>query len=552
MSTKYAIVGGKLIDGTGAEPVENSLVLVDDNGKIEYAGVMQDLPEGVEVIDAAGKTVLPGLIDTHLHFSGNLTDDDTDWVMQPLLEKQAVAVKQAYDCLTHGLTTVCEIGRFGIQIRDCIDKGVFKGPRVLATGLGCCRAAGHGDSHHGSQELNKESHPWGDQGDGPWDLRKAVRRRRLPGLEWLRAVKLYTILGADVYLFPTLIALGFATYVIFLNFRGASSAAKLQAFLTKALLCGMLLAMGVSLFTGSPDNAMPVFSQVTGAGGGKPATEGTSLFAGIVSVLVLTPFFYAGFDTIPQQAEEAAEGLNWNKFGKIISLALLAAGGFYMVCIYSFGTILDWHEFVKSPVPALACLKGINMLLYLAMLVIATLGPMGPMNSFYGTSRIMLAMGRKGQLPEKFAEVDPKSGAPKLACVVLGVITVVGPFLDKNMLIPLTNVSARLHLLLRHGRPRLPAHALHRFRPASSLRGARRQVWHQPAIVACGTIIGLLVIPVLSRLPQHGGVEHRDRLAGCWPGPHGLHQFPQKITPSRDGSGCVYSLSRAPNPAPLG
>ena len=105
-----------------------------------------------------------------------------------------------------------------------------------------------------------------------------------------------------------------------------------------------------------------------------------------MSVLVLTPFFYAGFDTIPQQAEEAAEGLNWNKFGKIISLALLAAGGFYMVCIYSFGTILDWHEFVKSPVPALACLKGINMLLYLAMLVIATLGPMGPMNSFYGAT----------------------------------------------------------------------------------------------------------------------------------------------------------------------
>lgn len=85
----------------------------------------------------------------------------------------------------------------------------------------------------------------------------------LPGLEWLRAVKLYTILGADVYLFPTLIALGFAVYVIFLNFRGASSAAKLQAFLTKALLCGMLLAMGVSLFTGSPDNAMPVFSRVS-------------------------------------------------------------------------------------------------------------------------------------------------------------------------------------------------------------------------------------------------------------------------------------------------
>lgn len=319
----------------------------------------------------------------------------------------------------------------------------------------------------------------------------------LPGLEWLRAVKLYTILGADVYLFPTLIALGFAVYVIFLNFRGASSAAKLQAFLTKALLCGMLLAMGVSLFTGSPSNAMPVFSQVAGAGGGKAATEGASLFAGIVSVLVLTPFFYAGFDTIPQQAEEAAEGLNWNKFGKIISLALLAAGGFYMVCIYSFGTILDWHEFVKSPVPALACLKGINMLLYLAMLVIATLGPMGPMNSFYGaTSRIMLAMGRKGQLPEQFAEVDPKSGAPKLACVVLGVITVVGPFLGKNMLIPLTNVSALAFIFscgmvtlaclrMRFTEPDLP-------RPYE-VPGGKFGI--SLAIAACAIIIGLLVIP---------------------------------------------------------
>lgn len=325
--------------------------------------------------------------------------------------------------------------------------------------------------------------------------------------------------GADVYLFPTLIALGFATYVIFLNFRGASSAAKLQAFLTKALLCGMLLAMGVSLFTGSPEHAMPVFSQVTGAGGGKPATEGTSLFAGIVSVLVLTPFFYAGFDTIPQQAEEAAEGLNWNKFGKIISLALLAAGGFYMVCIYSFGTILDWHEFVKSPVPALACLKGINMLLYLAMLVIATLGPMGPMNSFYGaTSRIMLAMGRKGQLPEKFAEVDPKSGAPKLACAVLGVITVIGPFLGKNMLIPLTNVSALASSSPAAWSPSLACACASPSPTCLVPTSARRQVWHQPRCRCLRRHHRPARGPVLSRLPQHGGVEHRDRLAGRWPG----------------------------------
>lgn len=84
-----------------------------------------------------------------------------------------------------------------------------------------------------------------------------------------------------------------------------------------------------------------------------------------------------------------------------------------MVCIYSFGTILDWHEFVKSPVPALACLKGINMLLYLAMLVIATLGPMGPMNSFYGaTSRIMLAMAARASCLRSSPRSIPSPALP--------------------------------------------------------------------------------------------------------------------------------------------
>ena len=256
----------------------------------------------------------------------------------------------------------------------------------------------------------------------------------------LRAVKLYTILGADVYLLPTIVALAFAVYVIYLNFKGASAAAKLQSFLTKALLAGMLLAMGISLVKGSPAHILPAFEAVEG-----PATKtgAGNMFAGVISVLVMTPFFYAGFDTIPQQAEEAAEGLDWNKFGKVISLALLASGGFYMICIYSFGTIIPWTDFIKNSVPALACLRNINMFLYIAMLIIATLGPMGPMNSFYGaTSRIMLAMGRKGQLPESFAKIDPTSGAPRMANIILAVLTVAGPFLGKNMLVSLTNVSA--------------------------------------------------------------------------------------------------------------
>ena len=127
---KIAVMGGKLVDGTGASPVEDSLVLVDDK-KIAYAGPATEIPEGYEVRDISGRTIMPGIVDTHIHFSGNLTDNDNDWVIETVAQKQACAVKQAYDAVTHGLTTVCEIGRNGIAIRDLVNMGVMKVPGAI-------------------------------------------------------------------------------------------------------------------------------------------------------------------------------------------------------------------------------------------------------------------------------------------------------------------------------------------------------------------------------------------------------------------------------------
>ncbi|MDZ7543074.1 amino acid permease, partial [Clostridium perfringens] len=80
---------------------------------------------------------------------------------------------------------------------------------------------------------------------------------------------------------------------------------------------------------------------------------------------------------------------------------------------------------------------------YKIMMVIAVMGPLGPMNSFFAaSSRILLAMGRKEQLPSKFAKIDEKTGTPKVANVLMAILTIIGPFLGKNMLVPLTNVSS--------------------------------------------------------------------------------------------------------------
>lgn len=174
--SKIAYQGGLLIDGTGAPAVENSLVLIEDT-KIVYAGENKEIPADYEVKNIAGKTILPGLIDAHLHFSGNLTDNDSDWVLEDNFQKAVVAVQQAHECLEAGLTTVGEISRFGIHIRNMTEAGVMKGPRIVASGLGFCATCSHGDSHKVSIEQNREAHPWGECVDSPWDLRKAVRRR---------------------------------------------------------------------------------------------------------------------------------------------------------------------------------------------------------------------------------------------------------------------------------------------------------------------------------------------------------------------------------------
>lgn len=173
---KLALVGGMLIDGTGDKPIENSTLIIE-NKKVIYAGKKLNDLKDCDVINIENKTVMPGLIDAHLHFSGNLSDNDTDWVLEPNTQKAIVASMQANECLEGGLTTVGEISRFGIQIRDMIENKLINGPRVVATGIGFCATASHGDSHNCSRSQNNDAHPWARCVDGPWDLRKAIRER---------------------------------------------------------------------------------------------------------------------------------------------------------------------------------------------------------------------------------------------------------------------------------------------------------------------------------------------------------------------------------------
>ncbi|MDP8921778.1 MAG: amidohydrolase family protein [Chloroflexota bacterium] len=141
---------GRLIDGTGAAPIERAAIVVED-GRIREAGPASQVrePQGNEVqqIDCSDYTVLPGLIDCHVHlvFSAQasaLQDILSEGNRRILLR----AVHNAQLALRTGVTTVRDCGgRAGLtfELRDAIDAGILPGPRIFAAGPPITTTGGH-------------------------------------------------------------------------------------------------------------------------------------------------------------------------------------------------------------------------------------------------------------------------------------------------------------------------------------------------------------------------------------------------------------------------
>jgi len=145
------IRGGNLLDGTGAKPLKNSVVIVEGTRIIAVGKETDvDIPKKAKKtgIDAHGKTVMPGLIDSHLHLLGMKTDRILE---EDLVRPQQLAIiKSVYDTvdlLDAGFTTVKDCGGFGIYLKRSIAEGTTRGPRILSAGYVLSQTAGHGDMH---------------------------------------------------------------------------------------------------------------------------------------------------------------------------------------------------------------------------------------------------------------------------------------------------------------------------------------------------------------------------------------------------------------------
>ena len=160
-------------DGTRTE---DAALIVRDN-MIIALGTKSDIqmPEGATHIDLAGMTLMPGLMDMHVHLSGDADASFLGSMGNSVPRQTVIAVKNARKTLMAGFTTVRNLGADGysvIGVRDGINAGDIVGPRIFAVGHSIGVTGGHCDNNFAPPEKQDVA---GGVADGPWAVRAKVR-----------------------------------------------------------------------------------------------------------------------------------------------------------------------------------------------------------------------------------------------------------------------------------------------------------------------------------------------------------------------------------------
>jgi imidazolonepropionase-like amidohydrolase len=190
LAKDVVVHAGKLIDGLGKAPrTQVSILIHDDRITAIQAGYVT--PAGAQVVDLSGATVLPGLIDAHVHITQGFHKGDAihNAVTRTAFDDTIESTNYARDTLMAGFTTARDVGgdtRAVVALKKAINTGVIPGPRLWVAGTPLGPTGGHGDSANGLDPELEGAH-WTDNiVDSPEAGRRAVRTLRRQGADLIK------------------------------------------------------------------------------------------------------------------------------------------------------------------------------------------------------------------------------------------------------------------------------------------------------------------------------------------------------------------------------
>jgi imidazolonepropionase-like amidohydrolase len=191
MEKVIAIKCGTLIDGTGNEPIEDAVVLIEDS-KIIEVGEKLTTPQDAEVVNAGGMTVMSGLIDGHVHLNADPGKTPLEQLLPPDALTNLRAAKNARKTLEAGYTSIlgnCGYGYYAdLFLREAVEKGWIPGPRLWSSGPAITSTLRRGI--YTKYLITPGSHEFGD---GVEEMRKLVRRHIASGVDWIKVLATYAV-----------------------------------------------------------------------------------------------------------------------------------------------------------------------------------------------------------------------------------------------------------------------------------------------------------------------------------------------------------------------
>jgi len=172
-----AVRCGKLIDVRSGKELADQVVVFDDKGVVTAVGAAAAtvLPAGVTARDLSGLTCLPGLIDVHVHLTGDASEHGYKALALSIPRQTTIGVKNARLTLLAGFTSVRNVGADGyadVALRDAVEAGDVPGPRMLVSGPMIGITGGHCDENLLPAEYKRVGE---GVADGPWAGRTKVR-----------------------------------------------------------------------------------------------------------------------------------------------------------------------------------------------------------------------------------------------------------------------------------------------------------------------------------------------------------------------------------------